>query len=254
MTALLEVKNVKKRFGAVEALRGVTFPLGEGEVLGIAGDNGAGKSTLIKTISGVHRPDQGELLLKGTPLQLRSPREARAAGIETIYQDLALADHLGVGANIFLGREPLRWALGFLPVIDTAKIAQEITNLLGRIESHIPDHETKVMDLSGGQRQAVAIARAMYWKARLVIMDEPTAALAAMESKNVVKLARALADEGISVIFIDHNLPELLGVCDRVMVMYRGDKVFEASSKETSQDELVRYMTGYSLRDKGVEA
>jgi simple sugar transport system ATP-binding protein len=254
MTALLEVKNVKKRFGAVEALRGVTFTLGEGEVLGIAGDNGAGKSTLIKTISGVHRPDQGELLLKGTPLQLRSPREARAAGIETIYQDLALADHLGVGANIFLGREPLRWALGFLPVIDTAKIAQEITNLLGRIESHIPDHETKVMDLSGGQRQAVAIARAMYWKARLVIMDEPTAALAAMESKNVVKLARALADEGISVIFIDHNLPELLGVCDRVMVMYRGDKVFEASSKETSQDELVRYMTGYSLRDKGVEA
>ena len=254
MTALLEVKNVKKRFGAVEALRGVTFTLGEGEVVGIAGDNGAGKSTLIKTISGVHRPDQGELLLKGTPLQLRSPREARAAGIETIYQDLALADHLGVGANIFLGREPLRWALGFLPVIDTAKIAQEITNLLGRIESHIPDHETKVMDLSGGQRQAVAIARAMYWKARLVIMDEPTAALAAMESKNVVKLARALADEGISVIFIDHNLPELLGVCDRVMVMYRGDKVFEASSKETSQDELVRYMTGYSLRDKGVEA
>ena len=254
MTALLEVKNVKKRFGAVEALRGVTFTLGEGEVLGIAGDNGAGKSTLIKTISGVHRPDQGELLLKGTPLQLRSPREARAAGIETIYQDLALADHLGVGANIFLGREPLRWALGFLPVIDTAKIAQEITNLLGRIESHIPDHETKVMDLSGGQRQAVAIARAMYWKARLVIMDEPTAALAAMESKNVVKLARTLADEGISVIFIDHNLPELLGVCDRVMVMYRGDKVFEASSKETSQDELVRYMTGYSLRDKGVEA
>jgi simple sugar transport system ATP-binding protein len=246
MEAVLEVRNVRKRFGAVEALRGISFTLKRGEVLGIAGDNGAGKSTLIKVISGVHIPDEGEIELEGHRVIFRSPREARNAGIETIYQDLALADQLNVGANIFLGREPTRKILGFLPIIHNEKIRQEVNQLLGKIESHIPDYETKVMDLSGGQRQAVAIARAMYWKAKIVIMDEPTAALAAMESKNVVKMARSLASEGISVIFIDHNLPELLEVCDRVMVMYRGRKVYECPSRQTSQDELVRYMTGYS--------
>lgn len=246
MEALLEIQNVRKRFGAVEALRGVSLTLHRGEVVGIAGDNGAGKSTLMKITSGVYQADEGELVLDGRVVHFHSPRAARDAGIETIYQDLALADHLSVGANIFLGREPLRRVLGAIPVIDTEKIRTEVVRLLQRIESHIPDHETKVMDLSGGQRQAVAIARALYWKARLVIMDEPTAALAAMESQNVVKMARSLAEEGVGVIFIDHNLPELLEVCNRVIVMYRGRKVYESLASETSQDELVRYMTGYS--------
>lgn len=243
---LLEVVNVQKRFGAVQALKGVNLALGKGEVLGVVGDNGAGKSTLMKVISGAHAPDGGELRLEGEPVAFASPRAARQAGIEMIYQDLALADHLDVGANIFLGREPLKRFAGLIPVIDNAKVRAEVTALLGRIESHIPDPETRVLALSGGQRQAVAIARALYWKAKVVIMDEPTAALAPMESRNVIRMARTLAEDGVGVLFIDHNLIEVLEACDRVAVMHRGTKVYECRARETTQDELVRYMTGFT--------
>lgn len=242
---LLDVTDIRKHFGAVEVLRGVSMQVAAGEVLGVVGDNGAGKSTLMKVISGVHRPDAGEIRLAEAKIAFRTPRDARDAGIETIYQDLALADHLDVGANIFLGREPVRRLIG-IPMVDERVIRREVGGLLARIESHIPDPAARVMDLSGGQRQAVAIARALYWKAKLVIMDEPTAALAVMETENVLKMARQLADEGIGVLFIGHNLVEVLRVCDRVMVMYRGQKVFDAASKETNQNELVRYMTGYA--------
>jgi simple sugar transport system ATP-binding protein len=242
----LEVSGISKHFGAVEVLRGVSMQVSPGEVLGVVGDNGAGKSTLMKVISGVHRADAGTIKLGGAATHFRSPREARDAGIETIYQDLALADHLDVGANIFLGREPLRRLMGLIPMIDETAIRREVATLLKRIESHIPDPATRVLDLSGGQRQAVAIARALYWKAKVVIMDEPTAALAVMETENVLKMARQLADEGIGVLFIGHNLIEVLKVCDRVLVMYRGRKVFDARSEETSQTELIRYMTGYA--------
>ena len=245
---VLEVRSIDKHFGAVQALTDVSLSVAAGEVLGVVGDNGAGKSTLMKVISGVHRPDGGEIVLAGKRMQCRSPRDARDAGIETIYQDLALADHLDVGANIFLGREPVKRVAGILPipVIDEARIRSEVGALLARIESHIPDPSSRVLDLSGGQRQAVAIARALYWKAKVVIMDEPTAALAVMETENVLRLARQIADEGIGVLFIGHNLVEVLDVCDRVSVMYRGRNVFNARSQETSQDELIRYMTGYA--------
>jgi simple sugar transport system ATP-binding protein len=246
------VDGVSKRFGAVEALRDVSLEVAPGEVLGVVGDNGAGKSTLMKVISGVYLPDAGHMRLDGRPVSFRSPRDARNAGIETIYQDLALADHLDVGANIFLGREPMRRLGKLLPIIDERTIRAEVAALLARIESHIPDPTTRVLDLSGGQRQAVAIARAMYWRARIVIMDEPTAALAVIETENVLRLVRQLADEGIGVLFISHNLPEVLKVCDRVMVMYRGRKVFGARSANTSQTELVRYMTGYENALAGI--
>ena len=242
----LEVAGIKKHFGAVEVLRGVSMHVAPGEVLGVVGDNGAGKSTLMKVISGVHHADAGTIHLAGTEIAFRTPRDARNAGIETIYQDLALADHLDVGANIFLGREPVRRLAGLIPMLDESKIHGEVASLLARIESHIPDPSARVSDLSGGQRQAVAIARALYWKAKIVIMDEPTAALAVMETENVLKMARQLASEGIGVLFIGHNLVEVLKVCDRVMVMYRGRKVFDAPSAETSQTELIRYMTGYA--------
>jgi simple sugar transport system ATP-binding protein len=244
--ALLDVSGIQKHFGAVEVLRGVSMQVAAGEVLGVVGDNGAGKSTLMKVISGVHRADAGEIRLADAAMHFHTPRDARDAGIETIYQDLALADHLDVGANIFLGREPVRRLAGLIPVLDETKMRGEVANLLSRIESHIPDPASRVLDLSGGQRQAVAIARALYWKAKIVIMDEPTAALAVMETENVLKMARQLAEEGIGVLFIGHNLVEVLGVCDRVMVMYRGQKVFDAPSRDTSQNELVRYMTGYA--------
>ncbi|WP_414041015.1 ATP-binding cassette domain-containing protein [Acidithiobacillus sp. M4-SHS-6] len=247
-TPALEVRSINKHFGAIQALTDVSISVAPGDVLGIVGDNGAGKSTLIKVISGVHHPDGGEILLSGKPVHFRSPREARDSGIETIYQDLALADHLDVGANIFLGREPVKRLGGILPiqVIDKARIRNEVRNMLAQIESHIPDPASRVFDLSGGQRQAVAIVRALYWKAKVVIMDEPTAALAVMETKNVLRLTRRIADEGIAVLFIGHNLVEMLHICDQVCVMYHGRNVFNAPSKETSQDELIRYMTGYA--------
>jgi ABC-type sugar transport system ATPase subunit len=243
---ILEIVDLRKTFGPVEALRGVSLTLHPGEVLAVVGDNGAGKSTLIKHVSGVYRADSGEIRLGGVALNLASPREARELGIETVYQDLALADDLSVGANIFLGREPVRKFAGFLPFIDDRKIRAETVGLLARIKAHIPPQSRNVARLSGGQRQAVAIARAIYWKAKVVILDEPTAALAVMERENVIHNARELARNGAGVIYIGHNLVEILKVADRIAVMYRGAIVHIANSGETSQDRLIKYMTGFS--------
>ena len=241
---ILGVHALYKRFGPVEVLRGVDLSLNQAEVLALVGDNGAGKSTLIKNISGVYRPDAGEIYLNGQTINVASPREARALGIETVYQDLALAEDLTVGANIFLGREPVRRLLGFLPIINNRRIKTETDQLLGRIESQIPQIARSVASLSGGQRQAVAIARALYWRAKVVILDEPTAALAVMERQNVIRLSRRLAAEGVGVIYIGHNLIEILEVADRIAVMYRGRIVHVTSSTETNQEEIIKYMTG----------
>jgi len=251
MSELLEARGIQKHFGAVEALRGMDLCVRAGEVVAVVGDNGAGKSTLIKVIAGVHQPDAGEILFDGRPVHFQSPREARSAGIETIYQDLALANHLNVGANIFLGREMLTRWIGLVPVIDSKRINRETARLLNRIESEIPDPRAAVLNLSGGQRQAVAIARAMYWKMKLVIMDEPTAALAVPEARNVLKLVKTLKDEGIGVIYIDHNLLLALEAADSVVVMNRGRKVYETRASETDQEELIRYMTGRSEVGQG---
>jgi len=247
---ILEVTGLRKSFGAVEALRGVDLQLLPGEVLALVGDNGAGKSTLIKHISGVYRPDGGEIRLAGKPLQVASPREARERGIETVYQDLALADDLSVGANIFLGREPVRRIAGLLPYVDDRTIQKETVGLLSRIKSQIPQAARTVARLSGGQRQAVAIARAIYWKAKVVILDEPTAALAVMERERVIMHTRDLAAHGVGVIYIGHNLTEILKVADRITVMFRGRAVHTIAAAETSQESLIRYMTGYSEVDK----
>jgi ABC-type sugar transport system ATPase subunit len=250
VSPILEVTGLRKNFGPVEALRGVDLQLLQGEVLALVGDNGAGKSTLIKHIAGVHRPDAGEIRLAGEPLQLASPREARERGIETVYQDLALADDLSVGANIFLGREPVRRIAGVLPYVDDRKIRKETVELLGRIKSQIPQDARTVARLSGGQRQAVAIARAIYWKAKVVILDEPTAALAVMERERVITHTRDLAAHGVGVIYIGHNLTEILKVADRITVMFRGRAVHTTTAAETTQESLIKYMTGYSDADK----
>ena len=246
MPPLLEVTGLRKSFGPVRALSGADLSLEAGEVLALVGDNGAGKSTLIKHISGVYKADAGEIRLNGALLDLRGPADARRLGIETVYQDLALADDLSVGANVFLGREPVRRWLGLLAVIDNRKIRDETDALLNRVESHIPPTAPTVSRLSGGQRQAVAIARALYWQSKVVILDEPTAALAVMEREHVIQLARRLAREGIGVIYIGHNLIEILEVADRVAVMFQGRVVHVTPVAGTTQQDLIKYMTGYS--------
>lgn len=242
---ILTIRGLTKSFGPVDVLRGVDLDLFPGEVLALVGDNGAGKSTLIKHVSGVHRADAGEILLAGQRVDVATPRQARESGIETVYQDLALADDLSVGANIFLGREPVRRLAGVVPYVDNRMIRRETADLLRRLGSHIPTEAKTVARLSGGQRQAVAIARAIYWKAKVVIMDEPTAALAVMERDNVIRYARDLARAGAGVVYIGHNLVEILQVADRIAVMFRGQITLTTRADQTTQEELIKYMTGY---------
>jgi ABC-type sugar transport system ATPase subunit len=243
---LLEARGLSKRFGGVQALQRVDFHLRRGEVVALAGDNGAGKSTLIKCISGVHPPDEGEILFKGRPVRLSHPREARDLGIETIYQDLALADNLDVGANVFLGREPPTRRFGLLPAIDRRRMRRAAAEVLETLEIEIaPDKLGQpVRTLSGGQRQAVAIGRAIYWQAEVLIMDEPTAALGVPEQRKVRELIQRLKAQRVGVIFISHNLADIFAVSDRILVLRRGLAAGERPTAATDQDEIVKLMIG----------
>jgi simple sugar transport system ATP-binding protein len=243
---LLEVRDLSKRFGGVQALQRVSFRLDPGEVLALAGDNGAGKSTLIKCISGVHQPDEGEVLYQGRPVVLANPHAARALGIETIYQDLALADNLDVGANVFLGREPTTRRLGFLPALDRRRMQAAASEVLRTLEIEIPASKLTlpVRTLSGGQRQAVAIGRAIYWQAAVLIMDEPTAALGVPEQRKVRELILRLKQQWVGVIFISHNLVDIFAVADRILVLRRGRAAGERRTPDTDHDEIVKLMIG----------
>jgi simple sugar transport system ATP-binding protein len=241
---LLEIRAVSKRFAAVQALDGVSMTVGAGEVVALAGDNGAGKSTLIKIVSGVFHPDAGEILYEGQNITFETPQAARDHGIETIYQDLALADNLSIGANIFLGREPRRLAFGFLPVLDRRKMAEAAKATMARLDFHVDRLEAPVSRFSGGQRQAVAIGRAIYWDARVLIMDEPTAALGVPEQRKVIALVQNLKAQGRGVIFISHNLGDIFAVADRIVVLRRGVLAGERRTANTNADEIVRLMVG----------
>ena len=243
MNKVLDVKSVSKRFGGVQALDNVSIHLNEGEVLALAGDNGAGKSTLIKVVSGVYHPDDGDIIFNNENIQLDNPRFAREKGIETIYQDLALADNLNVGANIFLGREPMITKFG-VPIIDRELMLSESKKVLKNLEINIPESslEEPVGKLSGGQRQAVAIGRALYWNAKLLIMDEPTAALGVPEQRNVMDLIKKLKEQKVSIIFISHNLTDIFQASDRIVVLRRGIKAGEKMISETNSDEIVKLM------------
>ena len=241
---LLEVRHLSKNFGPVEALKDLSMTVRAGEVVALAGDNGAGKTTLIKAISGVFRPSSGEILLRGQPVSFASPHEARDKGIETIYQDLALADNLTIGANIFLGREPTRRAFGFLPVLDRAKMAEAAKATMALLDFHVSRLDAPVSNFSGGQRQAVAIGRAVYWDAQILIMDEPTAALGVPEQRKVISLIHQLKAQGRGVIFISHNLQDIFAVADRIVVLRRGVQAGERRISETNHDEVVRLMVG----------
>ena len=241
---LLEVRNLSKHFGAVRALNDFSMVVRPGEVVALAGDNGAGKTTLIKAISGVYQPSGGEILLRGQPVSFSTPQEAREKGIETIYQDLALADNLSIGANIFLGREPMRKAFGFLPVLDRKKMATAAKETMSRLDFHVSRLEAPVSNFSGGQRQAVAIGRAVYWDAQILIMDEPTAALGVPEQRKVISLIHQLKAQGRGVIFISHNLQDIFAVSDRIVVLRRGVQAGERKIAETNHDEVVKLMVG----------
>ena len=243
--AMLSVRNMVKRFGGLTAVDDVSLDVMRGEVVGLVGDNGAGKSTLIKCISGVHQADEGTISLDGQPVRFARPLEARRAGIETIYQDLALAGNLDVSANIFLGREMKRRHLGGLvKTLDERRMATESHTILDSLGIRIPRFEAEIEKLSGGQRQAVAIARAIYWKARLMIMDEPTNNLGVPEQRKVLALIRTLRDQRVPVILISHTLPDVFAVTDRIVVMHRGRKVAEMPTSATDSQEVVEYMVG----------
>ena len=243
---ILEGRHISKRFGGVHALEDVSFELYPGEVLALAGDNGAGKSTLIKTVAGVHAADEGEVRFKGSRVAFSDPREARNAGIETIYQDLALADNLDVGANVFLGREPSRRLFGVLPAIDRRKMRSESRGVLDLLDIEISDEALRrpVHSLSGGQRQAVAIGRAIFWNAAILIMDEPTAALGVPEQRKVISLIKRLKEQKVAVIFISHNLSDIFAVADRILVLRRGRVAGVRKATETNDDEVVKLMVG----------
>ncbi len=242
---LLEAQGIQKHFGRLVALRDGNFSLAHNEVHAIVGDNGAGKSTLIKIVSGVYHADGGELRLEGQPFTVANPREARRLGIETVYQDLALAEHLDAAANLFLGREeylppPLGW-FGFLDKRAMRRRAQEE---MRRLKIGIQSVDQPVADLSGGQRQAVAVARAIAWGTRIVIMDEPTAALGVRESSMVLELIGEVRSQGLAIIMISHNLPEVFAVADRITVLRLGRTITTLNTKDTTLESVVGMMTG----------
>jgi ABC-type sugar transport system ATPase subunit len=234
----LRVEHIAKRFGALTALRDVTLRLGQGEVLGLIGDNGAGKSTLIKTICGFHRPDSGQIFVNGEEVVLRSVDHARSIGIDCVYQDLALVNELTVYHNMFLNREKVRWPL--LNNRAMRKLAREYLNAMGL---NIPDVNAEVAKLSGGQRQAIAVARSVYSDAKILLLDEPLAAMGAKEGTVILDLIRDLKAAGnVSIIIIAHNYAQVLDVCDRVDVLQHGRITFDKRRDETSVEELTELM------------
>jgi fructose transport system ATP-binding protein len=243
---ILEARGLVKQYGHVVALRGADLQLYPNEILAIIGDNGAGKSTLIKALSGALQPDEGEIRLDGERVHFRSPRDARGAGIETVYQDLAVAPALDIAANIFLGRERRRpGPLGsILRMLDKGEMRREATRHFSELEIGVQSITQPVEDLSGGQRQGVAVARAATWARRLVIMDEPTAALGVKETKQVLDLIRRVRERGLPVILISHDMPHVFELADRIQIMRLGRRVAVVTPQSHSMPEAVAIMTG----------
>jgi simple sugar transport system ATP-binding protein len=241
------MQNIKKNFGAVQALRGVDLALRHNEVLGLIGDNAAGKSTLMKVLSGAYIPDEGAIFIEGEKANISSPMDARRLGIEMVYQDYALANNLDVAANVFLGREVVRLNLGPVGVMDYRQMEQETKSLLNRLKIDIPSVRQKVERLSGGQRQAVAIARATAFDAKVIIMDEPTAALSVAAIDKVLDLIRELKAQGASIIIISHRLEDIYRVSDRMIVLRQGRKVSDTPVEgdiHEFRERVVAYMIG----------
>ena len=242
-SVILEAKNISKYFGTITALDNVQLKARQGECLGVVGDNGAGKSTLMKVLSGLYKPSSGSLFFYGKEKTLESPRDSQKLGLEMVYQDLALAGNLQIGENIFLGREPIK-NYGFIKLLDYKKIKELSEAHLDKLKIHVKSSEQKVEELSGGQRQAIAIARATAFNSKIVIMDEPTAALAIKEVSKVLDLINNLKKIGVSVIIISHRMDDIFAVCDRVMALFQGTNFAESKLSETSRDEVIGWIMG----------
>ena len=241
--AWLQTRGLSKHFAAVVALDDFNLRIGLGEVVALVGDNGAGKSTLVKLLSGAHLPSSGEIAINDRVVTIDSPGKARSFGIATIFQELALVENLAVYENIFLGREMLRPIFG-LPIMDRRRMRERVLSLLENLGAHIPSPAALISELSGGQRQAVAIARALDLETRLVIMDEPTAALAVVESRKVLRLIAQLRENGNGVLLVSHNLTDVFDVADRIVVLRRGRKVADVLRSQTNPEEIVSWITG----------
>ena len=242
---LIEMRGITKSFGAVQALRGANLRLMHNEVLGLVGDNAAGKSTLMKILTGVYQLDGGEILFEKDKISFDSPRDSRAKGIEMIYQNLALAPNLDVVSNVFLGREKLKGVVGkWLGWLDEDLMEKETRELLNRLKINIQSLRINVERMSGGQQQAVAIARAVAFQAQVVIMDEPTAALAVKEAGKVLDIINHLRESCVSVIVISHRLQDVFDVADRIMVLRSRETISDEKVVDTSMDKIVKYIVG----------
>jgi ABC-type sugar transport system ATPase subunit len=241
-TPLVEMRGIEKSFGRVHALNGVDLEVREGEIMGLVGDNGAGKSTLVKTLVGIHEQDAGEVYINGELVDIENPKEAQSHGIATVYQDLALVDELPVHANMFLGRTKTRKLGGVFETIDWGGMRDEAERTLSeRLNFEVPI-DSKVEFLSGGERQAVAIGRALVTDPDIVILDEPTSALSADAARRVIDLVKTLRDEGISVLLISHSLEEIFSLTDRITVLHTGERVETVHSEDVTEDEVVEMM------------
>jgi D-xylose transport system ATP-binding protein len=243
-TPVLELRGVTKRFGAVVALHEVDFHVNTGEVMALVGDNGAGKSTLIKCVSGIHHIDGGEVCFEGSPVTIHGPKEAADMGIEVVYQDLALADNLDVVQNMFLGREELD---GFRRLDEIEMESRSLKTLDELSVTTIRSVRQTVASLSGGQRQSVAVAKAVMWNSRVVILDEPTAALGVAQTRQVLDLVKRLGDQGLAVVIVSHNLHDVFEVADSITVLRLGQNVAEFKRTETNQQEVVQAITAGKL-------
>ncbi|QGR09135.1 ABC transporter ATP-binding protein (plasmid) [Pantoea phytobeneficialis] len=241
--ARVEMVNITKTYGSIRSLRGVNLELAPGEVLGLVGDNGAGKSTLTKVLSGAVVPTSGAIRIDGEEQRFANPADARRCHIEMVYQDLSLCDTVDVAGNLFMGREPMKRLLG-VPFLDQQKMHADAREMLKGLGISIPDTRLLVRNLSGGQRQAIAIARAAAFNPKVLIMDEPTAALAVAEVEAVLALIKRVSARGVSVILITHRLQDLFLVCDRIMVMYEGTNVADHRVADTSLSEIVNLIVG----------
>ena len=244
-TPLLAVKGVSKRFGAVQANQEIDFEVNAGEVVALVGDNGAGKSVFVKTLSGIHQPDAGQIFFEGEPVSINGPNAATALGIATVYQDLALCDNLDTVANLFLGREVLSSGIGRVSrQIDETFMEQRSHELLEQLAVTIPSVRTEVGTLSGGQRQQIAVARSLLGEPKIVLLDEPTAALGVSQTQQVLALIKRLRERGLGVVVISHNLADVFEVADRVFVLRLGRKAGDFDVRNTTQEQVVAAITG----------